>query len=225
MRSNLEYQSTICGECPSDYDFTKIENPIELKFLKWTDILQSIITRLKYNIEMFEYFIPLYLLNKVIKEEFKGFFSMLLSNISMLIAIDFSSLIEENNELKLDTYKTYCYDNPTLFKNANISEVLDNFKIDLTKAKKMFALYLDTPRNKLFAHIDEQLLDKTFVDRAVEKVSTQRMKEMLESLMKFLSGVWEAYNGHNLCFTIKNGEDYKKLAKSICTQYGNTSFT
>lgn len=55
MHGKLDYQSTTFGDCPSDYDLTKIIDPIELKFLEWTDTLQAITTRLKYNIEIVIY--------------------------------------------------------------------------------------------------------------------------------------------------------------------------
>lgn len=35
MRAEVQYKSKIFGECPSDYDFTKITNSEELKLLNW----------------------------------------------------------------------------------------------------------------------------------------------------------------------------------------------
>ena len=76
MRGELEYRSSVYGECPSDYDFKSVQNSTELEFLKRTDILQGALTRLKYNIEMYDYFLRLYILNKDIKDEFEGFISI-----------------------------------------------------------------------------------------------------------------------------------------------------
>ena len=224
MRAFLEYQSTTWGDCPSDYDFSKIEDSAELKFLKWTDTLQSVITRLKYNIDMFEYFTPLYLLNRVIKDELKGFFTMYLSNLSMLIAIDFSSLIAEKNDLKLALYRKFCMDNSTLFKNGNMEDILKKAKADFKQANNIYKEYFETPRNKYFAHIGEPLLDRVVVDKDLQRVRTSTMKKLLQFLMNFLNGFWEAYNGHKLCFTLKNGDDYKKLADSVCEHLGDKSF-
>ena len=223
MRGELEYQSSVYGECPSDYDFKSVQNSKELEFLKRTDILQGTLTRLKYNIEMYDYFLRLYILNKVIKDEFEGFISIFLSDLSMLIAIDFSSILE-NSKLTIYNYKSFCNDNSTLFTYEKIKLVSQQMKLELKKAHRQYTDYFKTPRDKLFAHMDETLLNRTAVDSIVGQVSTAQMTSLLQSLMKVLSSFWFAYNGKQLCFEIKKGDDYKKLAYTICKVYGDTKF-
>ena len=223
MRGELEYQSTTFGECPSDYDFKCIHNLAELKFLKWTDILQGTITRLKYNIEMYEYFLNLYLLNNIIKHEFVGFFSILLSDLTMLIAIDFSSILK-NSELKIREYKSFCDENPELFKAAKIETASQLFDDDFDKIVQQYNNFFDTPRNKLFAHMDKTLLNQEAVNHMMDRVGTAKMKSLLQSLMRVLSSFWFAYNGKKLCFELKQGDDYKKLAFTECNAYGDTKF-
>ena len=223
MRGELEYRSSVYGECPSDYDFKSVQNSTELEFLKRTDILQGTLTRLKYNIEMYDYFLRLYILNKVIKDEFEGFISIFLSDLSMLIAIDFSSILENSN-LSIYNYQCFCNDNSTLFTYENIEIVLQQTKPELKKAHRQYTDYFKTPRDKLFAHMDETLLNRTAVDSIVGQVSTAQMTSLLQSLMKVLSSFWFAYNGKQLCFEIKKGDDYKKLAYTICKVYGDTKF-
>ena len=223
MRAELEYKSKIYGECPSDYDFSKIQNLDELDFLKRTDILQGVVTRLKYNIDMFEYFYIPHMLNKVIKDEFKGFFSLLLSNLSILIAIDFSNLVGQSG-LNIYEYRNFCNTHPKLFKNTNINLLSGQLRPYYDKAQHMFNDYFDTPRNQFFAHIDMSMLDYSNVDDTVGKVNSIKMKELLQCFIKILSEFWYAYNGNNLCFELTNGEDYKKLIYDICNLYGDTRF-
>ena len=223
MRVELEYNSTVFGECPSDYDFKSIQNSAEIEFLKRTDLLQGVLTRLKYNIEMFDYFFNLYLLNRVIKEEFRGFFTIFLSNLTMLIAIDFSSVLK-NSELKFKCYETFCENNSSLFNYANFEDLKKHFEDDFNEAVKQYNAYFDIPRKKLFAHMDNTLLDQKLVDEIIEKVDVAKMSSLLKILMKILSEFWFAYNGKILCFEAKQGDDYKKLALTICSAYGDIKF-
>lgn len=223
MRGELKYQSSVHGECPSDYDFKSIHNSAELEFLKWTDLLQGILTRLKYNIEMYDYFLKLYILNKVINGEFEGFFAVFLSDLSMLIAIDFSSILE-TSDLTLRNYATFCNKNSTLFTHENVRVASQRIKLDFDKAEHLFSDYFKIPRDKLFAHMSETLLEQDEVNYMMERTGTAKMTSLLQSLMKVLSSFWFAYNGKRLCFEIKKGEDYKKLAHAICNMYGDTKF-
>ena len=223
MRGELEYQSITFGECPSDYDWENIKDSVELEFLKKTDILQGTLTRLKYNIEMFDYFLTRFILNSVIRDEFGGFFAIFLSDLTTLIAIDFSSILEKS-DLTLGNYRDFCNKNPTLFTHENVRVASQGIKLEFDKAIRLYQNYLATPRNKLFAHMDEIYLDKNAVDHMVNSVSVAKMKSLLQSLIKVLSSFWFAYNGKQLCFELKKGEDYKKLAYTICSAYGDTEF-
>lgn len=225
MRGEISYKSKIFGECASDYDFSKIGNINELKFLKWMNILQAITTRLKYNIEMFEYFIRLYFLNDVIKNKFQVFFTMVLSNVSAMIAIDFGCLIFEDNELNIDKFKNFCSQNSIIFKNDVINNVLKTAKPATKKAKDLYKQYFHIPRNKLFAHIDDILLEDNNVDNIINNVNVRTMKKLLHYIMKVLNIIWFAYNKQKLCFALVKGNDYKKLIKSLCILYGDTKFT
>lgn len=223
MRGELEYQSTTFGECPSDYDWDNIKDLVELEFLKKTDVLHGMITRLKYNIEMYDYFLTRYILNRVIRDEFGGYFTIFLSDLTTLIAVDFSSILE-TSDLTLRNYTTFCNKNPTLFTHENIRIVSQRVKLDFDKAEHLFSDYLKIPRDKLFAHMSETLLEQDEVNYMMERTGTATMTSLLQSLMKVLSSFWFAYNRKQLCFEVKKGDDYKKLAFTICSAYGDTRF-
>ena len=223
MRGELEYQSTTFGECPSDYDWDNIKDSVELEFLKKTDILQGMLTRLKYNIEMFDYFLNRYILNSVIRDEFGGFFTIFLSDLTTLIAVDFSSILE-TSKLNIGNYKGFCNQHSALFAYENISIVSQRTRPNLGRAISIYQEYFATPRNKLFVHIDKTILEKNAVDHIVERVTIAKMTSLLQILMKVLSEFWFAYNGKKLCFELKHGDDYKKLAYMMCSAYGDTRF-
>ena len=175
------------------------------------------------ELEMFDYFLTRYILNRVIRDEFDGFFTIFLSDLTTLIAVDFSSILE-TSDLTLGNYRDFCNKNPTLFTHENVRVASRGIKLEFDKAIRLYQNYLATPRNKLFAHMDETCLDKNAVDHMVESVSVATMTSLLQSLIKILSSFWFAYNGEKLCFELKQGNDYKKLAHTICSAYGDTRF-
>lgn len=151
------------------------------------------------------------------------FFAIFLSDLSMLIAIDFSSILE-SSDLTLRNYAAFCNKKSTLFTHGSITDVSRQVKADFKIAERQYDDYFKTPRDKLFAHMGETLLDQEAVNHMMDRVGTTKMTSLLQSLMKILSSIWFAYNGKQLCFEIKKEIDYKKLAYTICNAYGNTKF-
>lgn len=223
MRAEVQYKSKIFGECPSDYDFTKITNLEELKLLNWIHILQSIVTRLHLNIQMYQYYIRLYMFNKVVREQFKTYYTYQLNSLSAMITIDFSCLLHKENELNVYNLKNFCSKNKNLFIH-DITIVLKKTKNMIKSAEDLYKTYFDIPRKKIFAHIDELLLEQEKVNEIMKKGSTKTMKKILWYLKRFLNEIWTCYNDHKLCFQLENGNDYKKITELICKHYGDTRF-
>ncbi len=224
MRADLRYNSNVFGECPYDYDFSKISNTIELEFLKRMGILQTTTTRLKYNIEMYDYFFKLYLLNDVIKNKFQGFFTILLSNMSAMISIDFYRLLGDDNDLNIDKFRNLCSQNPSLFSHNIIDNVLKSIRETMKHAKNLYTQFFADSRHKIFAHSGKILLNDKNVNDIVSNINTKIMNELLKQIIDILNRIWMAYNNHNLCFVLTKGGDYKELTKSLCTRYGDTKF-
>lgn len=219
MRAELEYKSKTYGECPSDYDFSKIVNPIEFDFLKWTDIIQSVITRLKYNIEMFDYFFRLYLLNDVIKK-FDGFYTILLTDLSAIIAIDFSNLFTKGNGINIfKFYNKFC-NSIVLKMSVDLKKQIEE---EIERAVEIYEVNYKTPRDKIYAHTDNILLNNEKAEKEM-KTGTKTMKKLLNLIIKIVRQIWKSYNGQNLCFSLKKGNDYKKITKTLCVTYGDTRF-
>lgn len=226
MKGKIQYKSKINGECVTDYDFSTITDNNELKFLQWMNELQDSVAQLNYNVKMYEYYVKLYLLNDVVRDKLKTYYILCLSNLSRIIVIDFSRLLQDSNKLDLLKFRNFCSQNQSLFLRSDTSIKLKRIKKTLNDAKKLYEDYFKDIRNEIFAHSDEILLEKQNVETKFDASgSTVDMNKILRRLKRSLNEIWMCYNNHKLCFQLENGDDYKKITKIICKHYGDTLFT
>lgn len=132
----------------------------------------------------------------------------------------FLSFLSQENEINLAIYKNkFCNTNV-----LNISKSLKKrIKDEINDATKIYDEHFKRPRNEIFAHMDDILLSNEDVEKLMQ-TSSETTKKLLNLLIKVMRQIWKSYKGQNLCFSLKKGNDYKKITKILCVKYGDTRF-
>ena len=168
-------------------------------FLKNMQFFHNELTKLKYNIEMYNAFLLYF--NKV-SEKYRSFVVFFLNNLSKVIGIDFAIFFERKNGINFAEFKNKCLTNKKLFSENKLQQMRLKCK-NFQKAEK------------IFAHRDEINFDDEKMAKVLNNIDYQIMKECVDYLIDIVNSIWYAYCKTNLCFKLQNGDCYEKVLKLL----------
>lgn len=215
MRGKARYLSNNSGDCADDINLSTICNENEKKFLLWSKNLEDTITRLLQSVEYYDEFITQFIFDSKIFKKFNSFFTNFLTYLCVAITIDIGKLCSQDNELSLRKFLKFCEDNMNIFNN-DISNLLVKNRGLMAKLEKQYKNQIFIPRNKIYGHSDELLLDNFEIDKYITQVSIDDLKNFSTISKDILSSIWYEYNHHKMCFRLKGYKDYKNLLRLVC---------
>lgn len=132
-----------------------------------------------------------------------------------IIGSDIGKLCSDENDLSLNKYNKFCFDNATTIFKHNIDGLYVNNQKNTSKLIKNYKDLIMTPRNKIYGHNGSMQLETSSVDEAVNRVSISNLIQFASLSKSVLFETWKVYNNHSLCFEYKDSEDFKKLIDLI----------
>lgn len=187
---------------------TIIENEIVKKFLNWAKVLEDTITFLRQAIIYYKDF-SFIRINENATKNFPSFLTNFRYSLCIAITMFIGKLYADENDLNLFKFNKFCNEN---------KDMLFASHYDFTKNQKMiseqYELYkqqIKDPRDKIYGHSDELLLDEVLTNDTVRGVGVYDLMEYAETGKAVLSYIWKLYNGHDMCFRLEKHDDYNDI--------------
>ena len=203
-----EYESKIKGDCADDIEQSTINNEIVKKFLNWAKVLEDTITHLRQAIIYYKDF-SFIRINEKATKNFPSFLTNFRYSLCISITMLIGKLYSDENDLSLFKFNIFCRDN---------KDILFTTDYDFVKSQKMisrqYILYMQQikdPRDKIYGHSGEMLLDSLLTQNTVGSVSTTDLMKYVDDGITYLSYIWKLYNGHDMCFRLEKHDDYKDI--------------
>ena len=213
-----EYESKIKGDCADDIDQSTINNEIVKKFLNWAKVLEDTITGLKQTVLYYRELSFLTINNNVCKT-FPSFLVNFRYTLCISITILIGKLYADNNDLNLSKFNKFCYDNQEILFSTTYA-----YRENKNLIKDTYNLYKEkirNPRDKIYGHSDELLLDEVLTNDTVRNIDTYDLMEFAETGKEVLSYVWKLYNGHDMCFKLEKNNDFKEIINLMIDHCNN----
>ena len=215
MRGTLEYLSDVKGDCADDINLDLISSDIEKKFVSWTKVLEDTVSHLNQSLKYYKVISRKHWSKSKLFSEYNCFFSNYMYTLCVAMTMDIGKLCSDENDLSLNKYNKFCFDNATTIFKRNIDGLYVNNQKNISKLIKNYKDLIMTPRNKIYGHNGSMQLETSSVDEAVDRVSISNLIQFASLSKSVLFETWKVYNNHSLCFEYKDSEDFKRLIDLI----------
>lgn len=183
------------------------------EFTAKIDFFRAELTKLKYNIKIFHEYRKNFLTTQKMKEEYNCFSCILLLDMSMYISVKFSTFFDKNNGINFKKFlNKYCQNKVVLSgKQVLLEESLQKY----TDAESIYKRYIKSSRDKIYAHHDKEVLDEKELADIFDVIDSEKLMDCCNYLIESLTILFNIYGGKNLCFELKNGDDYIKVIELL----------
>lgn len=213
MRPIVKYAFNTRYSCPEYIDKTNINDENEHKFIDWTEILQDNIILLQQSIDYFDAFTSQAVSKEHVFSKYHSFLITFMQNLHITIVIVLGNLYSTNNALCLRAYNNFC--NNKHFLNGDFSILHTTNEHKIAKMEKLYKEKIMNIRNKFFGHLDELIFDTDAIEKLLNNVNIQLLRQFVKVSKEIVNDIWLHYCNENICFRLNNHEDYHEILKHM----------
>lgn len=191
----------------------KNKSKTEIDFLKWSEELERIITKLLINIKYYNSLTWSFFTNIDSRDKYKNFYIIIVDNIVESIMLNYCKLFGCKDLFSFKKYLKYCKKNEKLiFKKENIININDceNY---LSTAKDFYYDKMKTIRNKSYAHVG--CIDMEYIYNKLDEINAKDIEKNILLMKNKLNEIWNMYCGVNLSFEIEKEDNIADIIKLI----------